>query len=326
MKLYKHLPRVILVKTGKAVADNRIKGLLGNLVKQKNRGGKAMSGHVAARNQRVQIFEDTMDWIRNSRNLTEAVRKSQIETRLCAMDEMPRLLSPEKAYVMLITVTAERSFEATMKIKRKNPNRNVAVLNFASATNPGGGVTRGSSAQEEALCRCSTLYPCLNTPQLWKDYYGFHRERHDVRYTDTCIYTPGILIIKTDTRLPERMPKENWCQVDVISCAAPNLREKPYHAMNPGQGTAVKVSDSELLALHKKRARKILTVAAANGVDSLVLGAFGCGAFQNPPEVVARAYKEILPEYQGYFYEVRFAVYCTPADPSNYDVFKRVLS
>lgn len=92
------------------------------------------------------------------------------------------------------------------------------------------------------------------------------------------------------------------------------------------QGTAVKVSDSELLALHKKRARKILTVAAANGVDSLVLGAFGCGAFQNPPEVVARAYQEILPEYQGYFYEVRFAVYCTPAAPSNYDVFKRVLS
>ena len=35
----------------------------------------------------------------------------------------------------------------------------------------------------------------------------------------------------------------------------------------------------------------MFTVAASKGTDILVLGAFGCGAFQNNPEVVARAYK-----------------------------------
>ena len=42
----------------------------------------------------------------------------------------------------------------------------------------------------------------------------------------------------------------------------------------------------------------------------LILGAFGCGAFQNPPEVVARAYKEVLAEFEYDFDTVEFAVYC----------------
>ena len=63
----------------------------------------------------------------------------------------------------------------------------------------------------------------------------------------------------------------------------------------------------------------------------LILGAFGCGAFQNPPEVVARAYKEVLAEFEYDFDTVEFAVYCPKREqtvnPSgnNFSVFKRVL-
>lgn len=95
--------------------------------------------------------------------------------------------------------------------------------------------------------------------------------------------------------------------------------------MNPGSDIAVRVTDKELLELHKKRARHMFTVAAANGADILVLGAFGCGAFRNKPEIVARAYKEIIPEFQGQFAGIEFAVYCPPQDSRNYDVFRRVL-
>lgn len=55
------------------------------------------------------------------------------------------------------------------------------------------------------------------------------------------------------------------------------------------------------------------------------MGAFGCGAFQNPSHVVAEAYKRLMKEYDGVFESVEFAVYCPPKDSSNYDVFARIL-
>ncbi len=54
-----------------------------------------------------------------------------------------------------------------------------------------------------------------------------------------------------------------------------------------------------------------------------MLGAFGCGAFKNNPEVVARAYKVALHEFPKVFSKIEFAVYCSPGNSTNYDVFKR---
>ena len=92
------------------------------------------------------------------------------------------------------------------------------------------------------------------------------------------------------------------------------------------QSAPVVVSPEELLALHKSRARHILTVAASKGVDAIVLGAFGCGAFQNDPTVVAEAYKDVLEEMKGYFSLIEFAIYCRPRETANYDAFRRTLA
>ena len=69
----------------------------------------------------------------------------------------------------------------------------------------------------------------------------------------------------------------------------------------------------------------MFTVVAHHGADIFVTGAFGCGAFQNNPEVVAAAYKKILPEFDGYFKEVVFAIYCRANETINYEMFKKVL-
>lgn len=279
-----------------------------------------------SREKRKEIFEDTMKLCKSHELLAEGVKYSRSNTKFYAPDHKPQTASVGNTRSTEISVTAERSFEAAERLTEKYVGKRIAVHNFASATNPGGGVTRGSSAQEEALCRCSTLYPCLNTSELFGKYYSMHRKRGDVRYTDACIYTPDITVFKTDTAFPELMPESKWFSVDIITCAAPNLRSEPYNSMNPGKGAPVKMTDSELLALHKSRGRHILGIAAENGDDILVLGAFGCGAFRNDPQIVARAYKELIAEFDGIFGEIVFAVYCTPKDTKNFDTFKRILS
>lgn len=112
----------------------------------------------------VNIFEDTMDWIKGNKKLKEAVVAS-IRNQVLYLEadqvEVPEV--PGKSCSTV--VSAKRSFEAAAAYARAG--KKVCVHNFASATNPGGGVTRGSSAQEECLCRCSTLYPCLNVDLLW---------------------------------------------------------------------------------------------------------------------------------------------------------------
>lgn len=62
-----------------------------------------------------------------------------------------------------------------------------------------------------------------------------------------------------------------------------------------------------------------------NNAEVVILGAFGCGAFQNKPEVVSRAAKEVITEYLHVFKTIEFAVYCSPRDDTNFRVFKRVL-
>ena len=66
--------------------------------------------------------------------------------------------------------------------------------------------------------------------------------------------------------MPRLMDEKDWYEVDVITCAAPNLREWPSNRFNQGNGDrAVKVSDRELLEIHKKRLTRILDVAVLNG-------------------------------------------------------------
>ena len=223
-----------------------------------------------------------------------------------------------------VVVSPKRTLEAAAPYAYAG--KKVCVLNFASATNPGGGVVKGSSAQEEAICRCSTLYPNLNNQRMRYQFYAPHRHAHDPLHNDDCIYTPGVVVFKSDTDYPQLLPEDKWYSVDVMTCAAPNLRERPSNGMNSGDGDdAVHISREELQALHEKRIRKVLEIAWAKGNEVLILGAFGCGAFRNPPAVVAQAMKTVVQEYRMNFETIEFAVYCSTQYDTNYRVFQQVL-
>lgn len=275
------------------------------------------------REENVAVFKDTEKLCKHNKKLLESVRKSVTGQKLIL--ESDKLDTPDlniytdKAKVI---VSKKRTYEAASAYKEAN----VAVHNFASATNPGGGVVRGSTAQEECLCRCSGLYFCLDISEMWAGFYNPHRNGHNPIHNDDIIYTPDVTVFKTDTNNPKLMPEKDWYDVNVITCAAPNLRINPNNSYNSGEGKKpVKITDMELLDIHEKRLRRILDVAVLDGNDTIILGAFGCGAFQNKPEVVARASKNVLKDYLHAFKTIEYAVYCTPKDERNYTTFARVL-
>lgn len=273
--------------------------------------------------ENVGIFEDTKKLCETDGRIKDTIARSVKNQKLIPEGmELSVVDKTSFADGAKIVVSAKRTFEAAAGYA----GQKAAVHNFASATNPGGGVTRGSSAQEECLCRCSGLYFCLSVPEMMKGFYYPHRNAKNPINNADIIYTPDVTVFKTDTGRPKLMDEKDWYEVDVITCAAPNLRERPSNRFNQGNGDrAAKVSDRELLEIHKKRLTRILDVAVLNGDEVVILGAFGCGAFQNKPEVVARAAKEVIADYLHAFKTIEFAVYCSPRDDTNFKVFKRVM-
>lgn len=275
------------------------------------------------RDENVTVFKDTEKLCKTNPKLSESVKKSIASQKLILEgDALTEQNKGRYEDVANIIVTKKRTFEAAASYK----NQHVAVHNFASASNPGGGVTKGANAQEECLCRCSGLYFCLNTPVMWDGFYKPHRDAHDPIHNDDIIYTPGVTVFKTDSATPQLLPESEWYDVDIITCAAPNLRNQPSNRYNSGDGNRqVKMTDKGLLALHEKKLRRILEVALSEGCETIILGAFGCGAFQNNPEVVALANRNVIKDYLHAFKNVEFAVYCPPRDDSNFRIFERVL-
>lgn len=223
-----------------------------------------------------------------------------------------------------VVVSGKRTLEASESYAKQG--KKVCVLNFASATNPGGGVIHGSSAQEEAICRCSTLYPCLNTKEMWDKFYIPHRNADNPLYNNDCIFTPAVKVFKGDVNFPELLPKKEWWDVDVITCAAPNLRKIPSNQMNPNAGSKqADISHEGLRALYTGRVQRIFEVAMANKADVLILGAFGCGAFCNPPELVAEVFAKFTEMYRGYFDVIEYAVFHKEREKANYVAFKEAM-
>ena len=170
--------------------------------------------------------------------------------------------------------------------------RSVTLLNFASARNPGGGFLNGAKAQEEDLCRCSAIYPTLVKHQ---QYYDANRKQSSLLYTDYVIHSPNVPFFRT-RGTGELLDKP--FAASVITAPAPNT--KPYLA---------KSGDPALLKqCFERRWRNILAVARNTGVSTILLGAWGCGAFGGDPVVASQTARRALLDMGPAFQRVVFAI------------------
>ena len=260
------------------------------------------------REELIDCFHDTLD-MANSRILKNATIKCQKSNRIYKENFLSKV--PMRNEEPAIFVESSTTFATAQKYAYLGKT---AVLNFANPENPGGGVHFGAMAQEECLCRSSNLYSCLSSSNVYEDYYAYHRRLKTPFYTDRLIYTKDIIVFKDDSDIPQIMSRNKWFSVDVITCAAPYFAKCKY------------VNIVELLQLFKDRIKNIVEAARDNDVAVLVLGAFGCGAFKNPPQIVAEAFRYVLYE-QGYlqcFKQVVFAIKPISKNCPNLSAFSTV--
>lgn len=201
----------------------------------------------------------------------------------------------------VVSICGDTTFDAAKKYVQYGKT---AVLSFANPEVPGGGVNNGALAQEECLCRSSNLYACISSKNVFGEYYGYHRCLENYFYSDRLIYTKNVIVFKNDDIVPQLMPEKDWFTVDVITCAAPYLAKRKY------------TNRKALKELFKTRIKNIFEASIHNKIDVLILGAFGCGAFKNPSDIVADAFHEVIIEnnYDKCFKEIVFAIKSTNND------------
>ncbi len=257
-----------------------------------------------SREELIDVFTDTMNQAKRDADFLTNIKEVRKNTLIYENGkEIPLRICPWATGE--VNVTGRRTLEAAAKAKGLFPKMRVGLLNFANAYHPGGGVKSGAVAQEESICRSSLLYPALIRPYVVENYYKSTDK-------DKIIYTPDVLVIKDDEDLPQNLEKRQQYKVDIFTTAAPDLGEET-------------ISRERLYEIHLSRARRIFQIAISKGVHVLILGAFGCGAFLNPPEVVASAYKAVIHEYRDYFQLIEFAMGCGKIDSDNSLTFKQVL-
>ena len=184
---------------------------------------------------------------------------------------------------------------------------NPALLNFASGGHPGGGVETGARAQEETICRRSTLsYSIYGFDSSYAERYGYPYHAGNnyslKNLNSSLIYSPGVTVFKEGT---ECTLMEDPFKIAVITCAALNLNGKYELKLDESGNMPAKAKE-----ITTNKVRNIFRVALMHGHDSMVLGAFGCGAFRNPPEEMAAIFHNVLDEseFKNKFRLVTFAI------------------
>jgi len=237
----------------------------------------------------VNVFQDTLE---NSKELTNSITSKH------TFDEI--LGAKLGMFKPNISVINSDSVSALVEYSKYGKT---CVLNMASYKRPGGGVYNGARAQEECLFRCSNLihvvpnsfYPLEENETLYtKDAIFFKDKEYD--YMDPVV-------------------------CDVVTIAAINLNENAKY--DPVQNI------KDYRNVTKDKIRLMISLAAKNGVQNLILGAWGCGVFKNDPNLMSQYFSEVLIG-EGYSVDFKNVVFAVINDHNsvgnNYDIFYKNLN
>ena len=213
--------------------------------------------------------------------------------------EMSQVNKPEGDEQTIVEVQNIDCLYAGVRLKEQGYNP--AVLNMASRRNPGGGVATGAGAQEETLFRRTNLFRSLYQFAPYAEQYGIRHSRYQYPLDRNFggAYTPDAIYFR-ESELKGYALLEEPVSLSFITVAGMNRPDLTADGM---------IADHHVGPI-KNKIRTIFRMGLANGHDSLVLGALGCGAFRNPPRHVARLFHEVMdePEFRNRYRRIVFAI------------------
>jgi uncharacterized protein (TIGR02452 family) len=282
--------------------------------------------YVALKQLRQQVFFNTVQIVKDGRYISRSGQEVvpafntdiHRQTRYYRKRIAPEITS--RPYANTVTVVQADTLACARQMLGEL-HEPVCVLNFASATHPGGGVQNGAAAQEEYLFRCSDYYRSLFQFVDFGALYQVPRSSDSYpmdRHFGGC-YTPDATVFRDTESQGYALIDDPW-KVNFIAVAALN-----HPTLNVVDGEK-RITDN-LIPTVRDKMRTIFRIAIDNRQHNLVLGAFGCGAFANPPKHIAELFRETLaePEFKGCFQHIAFAIKGGP-NGGNYLPFKAVLA
>ncbi len=222
----------------------------------------------------VNVFQDTLE---NSKDLTKSITSKH------TFDE----INSAKLGMFKPNISVVNSDSVSALVEYSKLGK-TCILNMASYKRPGGGVYNGARAQEECLFRCSNLIHVVST-----DFYPLAENE--------ALYTKDAIFFKD----------KEYDYMDPVECDVVTIAALRLHGVIGENGEMSYESDvKEYRKITKDKIRLMISLAAKNGVQNLILGAWGCGVFKNDPKLMAQYFSEVLVG-EGYnlnFKNVVFAI------------------
>jgi len=262
-----------------------------------------MASYSEIKAWRVKIMHETMEIARNGYYTSQSGNQVDLPLnemkngvyRCCMIHDattLPFTIADSDQGLAKISVIDQDCLDAAIDVK--NQGHNPVVLNMASWTHPGGGYLSGAGAQEESLFRRTNYFQHLVNPDHLPQEKPFHYPIPEFG----AIYSPDAVIFRASEKDRYRLLE---APIEMAFIAIPAYHDPP-------------IVDGRLTDDYARRTRKkidgILTTAAHFHHDAIVLSAFGCGAFKNPPQHMAELFKEaIQARYLPVFKQIVFAIF-----------------
>ena len=266
---------------------------------------------IAARKKKnASIFRLTNELIHSGGYTTPSGKRIQFDfTKMlqlgkCFQQELPAISAPDVDGGTKVMVEGNDCLVAAERLVKEGYNP--ALLNFASAGHPGGGVETGARAQEETICRRSTLTRSIYSFDFkYASRYGYPLqagEHYPIVSEFSAVYSPNVTVFREGL---DCLFMEEPYDVAVITCAALNLNGKYPIKLTPDGHMPQAAID-----ITRNKIRTVFRIGLTYGLDALVLGAFGCGAFKNPPAEIAKLFHEVMeePEFKNKYRLITFSI------------------